>query len=439
MFRFAQKSLKPSIFRNVVRYVHSTAPNGEASELLMPSLSPTMTEGKISSWSVKEGDSFTAGQVLLVIETDKAQMDVEATDDGIMGKILIPEGSAEVSIGVPIAILAEEGDDLSNLKVPESISAPAPASAPAPKESEPSPVSNVEQKVVSSNPATPVESPRKNGYSNNMLSPSAEYLVKSQKISDYSTISGTGLGGRIMKGDILNLLKSNPSTTVTPAAPVKAVSPLPNIVSDSDYLVSILEADNMIGFNIANFYNQSSKLAFSFQPKSAASTVFSKELSAVFALAKAVADSLLKQNLVTKDDSISLFTSSSGNCQPIVAPISTLIGGSITDLPGQSGSSKPSSGNIAVVTGALDGDLIDISNNFNTIAVVSRVYKALSEPVKSNILDSALDSLLHPNAPVSSSKSSPVKQAFAVDISIKSKDFRGDIILPQVKSLLSQI
>ncbi|MGE0424983.1 MAG: biotin/lipoyl-containing protein, partial [Reyranellaceae bacterium] len=93
-----------------------------AINVLMPALSPTMTEGKLAKWHVKEGDKVTAGMVICEIETDKATMEVEAVDEGTVGKILIAEGPENVAVNTPIMVLAEEG---------ESADAAAPAPAPA--------------------------------------------------------------------------------------------------------------------------------------------------------------------------------------------------------------------------------------------------------------------------------------------------------------------
>ena len=92
----------------------------------MPALSPTMTEGNIASWKVKEGDSFSAGDVLLEIETDKASMDVEAQDDGIIAKITQGDGAKGIKVGTRIGVLAEPGDDISSLEIPAEESSPAP-------------------------------------------------------------------------------------------------------------------------------------------------------------------------------------------------------------------------------------------------------------------------------------------------------------------------
>jgi pyruvate dehydrogenase E1 component beta subunit len=93
-----------------------------ATEILMPALSPTMEEGKLAKWLVKEGDKVTSGQIIAEIETDKATMEFEAVDEGTVGRILVAEGSEGVKVNTPIAVLVEEG---------ESAPAAAPAAAPA--------------------------------------------------------------------------------------------------------------------------------------------------------------------------------------------------------------------------------------------------------------------------------------------------------------------
>ena len=83
-----------------------------ASEVLMPALSPTMTEGKIARWVKSEGEPVRAGDVLAEIETDKATMEVEAVDEGVLAKIVIPEGTDHVAVNTPIALIAENGEDV---------------------------------------------------------------------------------------------------------------------------------------------------------------------------------------------------------------------------------------------------------------------------------------------------------------------------------------
>ena len=110
-------------------------------EILMPALSPTMEEGTLAKWLVKEGDTVSSGDILAEIETDKATMEFEAVDEGTIGKILIPEGTEGVKVNTPIAILLAEGesaDDIGETAAPAAASDAAPASAPAePKAAEP--------------------------------------------------------------------------------------------------------------------------------------------------------------------------------------------------------------------------------------------------------------------------------------------------------------
>ena len=110
-----------------------------ATEILMPALSPTMEEGTLAKWLVKEGDTVSSGDIIAEIETDKATMEFEAVDEGVMGKILITEGTEGVAVNTPIAVLLEDGEDASALP---AASAPAPgteAAAPVAAEATPAP------------------------------------------------------------------------------------------------------------------------------------------------------------------------------------------------------------------------------------------------------------------------------------------------------------
>src|SRR5262252_6290214 len=97
-------------------------------EILMPALSPTMTEGNLAKWLKKEGDEVHSGDVLAEIETDKATMEVEAVEDGTIGRILVPEGAQGIKVNAPIALLLGEGEDPSALA---EFAAAAPAPAPS--------------------------------------------------------------------------------------------------------------------------------------------------------------------------------------------------------------------------------------------------------------------------------------------------------------------
>ncbi|MES2540524.1 MAG: pyruvate dehydrogenase complex E1 component subunit beta, partial [Pseudomonadota bacterium] len=96
-----------------------------ATEILMPALSPTMEEGTLAKWLVKEGDTVKSGQILAEIETDKATMEFEAVDEGVVGKILVAEGTAGVKVNTPIAVLVEEGETVSDAPAPAAVAAVA--------------------------------------------------------------------------------------------------------------------------------------------------------------------------------------------------------------------------------------------------------------------------------------------------------------------------
>ena len=126
-------------------------------EVLMPALSPTMEEGTLSSWLVKPGDSVSAGDVIAEIETDKATMEVEAVEEGVVGKLLVEEGAEGVKVNAPIALLLEDGEDEAALEGGASAPQPAPSAsveAPAPA-AEPAPVSQTAAPAIISAPSDP--------------------------------------------------------------------------------------------------------------------------------------------------------------------------------------------------------------------------------------------------------------------------------------------
>ncbi|QLI66114.1 Pyruvate dehydrogenase complex protein X component [Metarhizium brunneum] len=174
-----------------------------AQNFVMPALSPTMTEGNIATWKVKEGENFSAGDVLLEIETDKATMDVEAQDDGIMMKIMAQDGAKAVQVGTRIAVLAEAGDDIKTLEIPKDEQQQSSSdSAAAPKQEEAIP-----EKKTKSTPRASTGETHEQKYP---LMPSVEHLVKQNGLSkdDVSKITPTGPGGRLLKGDVLAYLGS---------------------------------------------------------------------------------------------------------------------------------------------------------------------------------------------------------------------------------------
>ncbi|WYZ40434.1 hypothetical protein EsH8_IV_000775 [Colletotrichum jinshuiense] len=177
-----------------------------AQNFSMPALSPTMTEGNIANWKVKEGEAFSAGDVLLEIETDKATMDVEAQDDGIMFKITTGDGAKAVQVGTRIAVIAESGDDLSSLEIPadnqpsSSSSKPAQTGTEAPKAEAPQAAAPAQQKGAAAKASG--GKAREQRYP---LLPSVQALVNEHGLDKdaVSRIEPTGPNGRLLKGDVL--------------------------------------------------------------------------------------------------------------------------------------------------------------------------------------------------------------------------------------------
>ncbi|KAI8966833.1 pyruvate dehydrogenase protein x component [Daldinia sp. FL1419] len=191
------------------RGFRTSAASLAAQNFTMPALSPTMTEGNIANWKIKEGDSFSAGDVLLEIETDKATMDVEAQDDGILVKITQGDGSKNVQVGTRIGVVAESGDDISSLEIPAD---EQPAQKDAKKEE-----SSSKQASQSTAPEKKASGPKRTGGKappqKYPLYPSVEHLIKEHKLDEsaISQITPTGPAGRLLKGDVLAYLGSVPS------------------------------------------------------------------------------------------------------------------------------------------------------------------------------------------------------------------------------------
>ncbi|HEX8309075.1 MAG TPA: pyruvate dehydrogenase complex dihydrolipoamide acetyltransferase [Allosphingosinicella sp.] len=215
-------------------------------ELKMPALSPTMEEGTLAKWLVKEGDTVAAGDLLAEIETDKATMEFEAVDEGTIAKILVAEGTDEVKVGTVIALIAGEGEE----------AGAAAASATAAKE----PVAKdggetgagqpATAQPATAQPATPTPTPEVKGYGANpaedsslaasgnaaaqpkadpgdrvKASPLARRLAEQRGI-DLSSLAGSGPGGRIVKADV-DGAAGKPAAAAAPAAPAQAPTQAP--------------------------------------------------------------------------------------------------------------------------------------------------------------------------------------------------------------------
>lgn len=179
-------------------------------EVLMPALSPTMTEGKLARWLKREGETVNSGDVIAEIETDKATMEVEAVDEGVLGKILVAEGSEHVAVNAPIAIILVEGENASALTASGS---PAPAKAPAQAPATPAAAPAASAVAVAA-PAAPAAGTRI------FASPLAKRLAAEADL-DLATIKGSGPHGRIIKVDI-EAAKQAPRPAKPPTAPAAA-------------------------------------------------------------------------------------------------------------------------------------------------------------------------------------------------------------------------
>ncbi|HWK36115.1 pyruvate dehydrogenase complex dihydrolipoamide acetyltransferase [Sphingomonas sp.] len=172
-----------------------------AIELKMPALSPTMEEGTLAKWLVKEGDSVKSGDIMAEIETDKATMEFEAVDEGVIAKIMVAEGTDGVKVGTVIAIIAEEGEDVSSAsaapaKKPEEAKAPAPAKV----EDAPKPAPAAAPTDTKAAPAAAAAAPAASG-DRIKASPLARRIAADKGI-DLGALTGSGPGGRIVKADV---------------------------------------------------------------------------------------------------------------------------------------------------------------------------------------------------------------------------------------------
>jgi pyruvate dehydrogenase E2 component (dihydrolipoamide acetyltransferase) len=186
-----------------------------AIEIRMPALSPTMEEGTLAKWLVKEGDSVSSGDLLAEIETDKATMEFEAIDEGVIGKIAVPAGTENVKVGTVIAMIIGE-DEEAPAQAPKAPEAKAPVPAPAAQ-----PAAAVPAPSVAAPPP-----PKGNGDGRIKASPLAKRLAATQGV-DLSAISGSGPNGRIVKADLEGAPKGAVAAAPKAEAPAPAPAPAP--------------------------------------------------------------------------------------------------------------------------------------------------------------------------------------------------------------------
>ncbi len=198
-------------------------------EILMPALSPTMEEGTLAKWLVKEGDEVSSGDLLAEIETDKATMEFEAVEDGVIGKILVPEGSEGVAVNSPIAVLLEDGESADDIgatpaAAPTAVTEKAPEAVPHETSKAPAPAA----------PASPVSADGNRIFA----SPLARRIAANKGI-DLATIQGSGPRGRIVKADV-------EGATATPASQPTATTAKPSAPASTAKLPSGPDTDTVL-------------------------------------------------------------------------------------------------------------------------------------------------------------------------------------------------
>ncbi|KAJ7786442.1 dihydrolipoamide acetyltransferase [Mycena metata] len=219
-----------SLARVFARRLHASARRSALSQFNMPAMSPTMTEGGIASWKKKEGETFATGEVLLEIETDKATIDVEATEDGILAKIIAQDGAKNVSVGSAIAIVGEEGDDISGAS---EMASKASASKPPPAEKEPeSAPTPPKEESAPSPPKSSSSAPQKSDLPSGdriFASPIAKKIALERGIP-LGKLTGSGPNGRIIREDVEKYKPSSAAETATSTSSQPPSAQLPDYV-----------------------------------------------------------------------------------------------------------------------------------------------------------------------------------------------------------------
>ena len=196
--------------------------------ILMPALSPTMEKGNLAKWLKKEGDTIKSGDIIAEIETDKATMEVEAVDEGVLARIVVPEGTADVAVNEIIGVIAGEGEDAKSISAPAAGGA-APAKAEAPKAEAP----KAETAAPAAASAPAAAAPASTGGSRAFASPLARRIAKDAGL-DLSAIKGSGPHGRIVEKDVeaakagggAKAASASVPQTSAPSAPKPAAAPL---------------------------------------------------------------------------------------------------------------------------------------------------------------------------------------------------------------------
>jgi pyruvate dehydrogenase E2 component (dihydrolipoamide acetyltransferase) len=212
-----------------------------AIDITMPALSPTMESGTLAKWLIKVGDDVKPGDVIAEIETDKATMEVEAEDEGVVAEILVAEGTEEVKVNAVIARLQGEGEEAA--PAPKPAAAPAPVAAPAPS---PAPAPSVPASIAAAPaPAKPLTP--QGPLARNIASPLARRVAQLMGV-DLGSVTGTGPGGRIVKADVEAAAGRAPVAQIAAAAPAPAAPALasaPVVLPPTDVPFEAVKLSNM--------------------------------------------------------------------------------------------------------------------------------------------------------------------------------------------------
>jgi pyruvate dehydrogenase E2 component (dihydrolipoamide acetyltransferase) len=223
--------------------------------VLMPALSPTMEEGKLAKWLVKEGDKVKPGKVIAEIETDKATMEVEAVDEGTIGALLVASGTEKVKVNTPIAIILADGEQAGTSAQPAAASAPvASAQATPPRAAVATPPASAP--VVPLRPAASEPPPQGSptpAAARIFASPLARRLAERASIA-LSAITGTGPHGRIVQRDVEAAQKSGVVTMLKPATAAAAAAAAAPVASPSTALVPALADDKILALYAKDSY-----------------------------------------------------------------------------------------------------------------------------------------------------------------------------------------
>lgn len=408
-----------------------------------------MTQGGIARWEKKEGESFTAGELLLQIETDKAQMDVEAQDDGVLVKILAAEGSQNVSVNSPIAIIAEEGDDLASIDIAGLSVAKESATTEA---KEPA---MVEEKT---------EHKGKGG----LLAPAAGFAIHANHIANANEIVGTGPKGRVLKGDVLRFLKegkavidkkagvpvpttsnSSPSPPPAAAAAVSTKKPAATSVaaasSGTEFLVQSLESSVLRHLNELEIAKRSTTVQVP-AGKLAKLVKSDKSLTIEAFALRAAALALHQVSLAKEGVNNSVGVAVEGSKTPAVHKVADATTSSVLELASSIKSAAKSASadgsNTPAVVLAAEGLYTPGTLPANTtVLVVGKPHTIVSAAEANAALDSTLDELISGGGgskkAASSSSSSSSSSSLVVNVSVISESPAAAAFAAKIKGVLS--